>query len=178
VRLKGGDPFVFGRGAEEADALAAAGVAYEVVPGVTSAVAALAAAGIPVTDRRMASSFAVVTGHCAAGDVDWDSLATGVDTLVVLMGLRRLPEIAHRLVAAGRAPDTPAAVVAHGTLPDQLVVTAPLGELPAAVARAGLSAPAIIVVGEVASRARASSPPGVAGVAGRREPLAATPPEM
>jgi len=169
VRLKGGDPFVFGRGAEEADALAAAGVAHEVVPGVTSAVAALAAAGIPVTDRRLASSFAVVTGHCAGGDVDWAALATGVDTLVVLMGLARLPEIVERLVAAGRSPASPAAVVAHGTLPDQAVVVAPLGELPAAVAQARLTAPAVIVVGEVVRRVHS---PDAAGVAAAPTPPA------
>jgi uroporphyrin-III C-methyltransferase/precorrin-2 dehydrogenase/sirohydrochlorin ferrochelatase len=149
VRLKGGDPFVFGRGAEEVDALAAAGIRYEVVPGVTSAVAALGAAGIPVTDRRVSSSFAVVTGHCATGEVDWDRLALAVDTLVVLMGLRRLPEIVERLLAAGRPGDTPAAVVGNGSLPDQRVVTSTLAELPAAVALAGVSPPAIIVIGDV-----------------------------
>ncbi|HEY4937718.1 MAG TPA: siroheme synthase CysG [Actinomycetota bacterium] len=149
VRLKGGDPFVFGRGAEEVDALAAAGIRYEVVPGVTSAVAALGAAGIPVTDRRVSSSFAVVTGHCATGEVDWDRLAMAVDTLVVLMGLRRLPEIVERLLAAGRPGDTPAAVVGNGSLPDQRVVTSTLAELPAAVALAGVSPPAVIVVGDV-----------------------------
>jgi uroporphyrin-III C-methyltransferase len=149
VRLKGGDPFVFGRGAEEAGALAAAGVPYEVVPGITSAVAALGAAGIPVTDRRLSSSFAVVTGHCATGEVDWDRLAMAVDTLVVLMGLRRLPEIVARLLAAGRPGDTPAAVVENGSLPEQRVVSATLDELPAAVARAGISPPAIIVIGDV-----------------------------
>jgi uroporphyrin-III C-methyltransferase/precorrin-2 dehydrogenase/sirohydrochlorin ferrochelatase len=149
VRLKGGDPFVFGRGAEEAGALAAAGIRYEVVPGVTSAVAALGAAGIPVTDRRLSSSFAVVTGHCATGEVDWDRLATAVDTLVVLMGLRRLPEIVASLLAAGRSGETPAAVVENGTLPGQRVVTTTLAELPAAVALAGISPPAVIVVGEV-----------------------------
>ena len=149
VRLKGGDPFVFGRGAEEADALAAAGIRYEVVPGITSAVAALGVAGIPVTDRRLASSFAVVTGHCATGEVDWDRLATAVDTLVVLMGLRRLPEIVERLLAAGRPGDTPAAVVENGSLPGQRVVASSLADLPAAVARAGMSPPATIVVGEV-----------------------------
>jgi siroheme synthase len=131
------------------DALAAAGVRYEVVPGITSAVAALGAAGIPVTDRRLSSSFAVVTGHCATGEVDWDRLATAVDTLVVLMGLRRLPEIVERLLAAGRAADTPAAVVENGSLPGQRVVASSLAELPAAVARAGLSPPAVIVVGDV-----------------------------
>lgn len=168
VRLKGGDPFVFGRGAEEADALAAAGVAHEVVPGVTSAVAALGAAGIPVTDRRAASSFAVVTGHCAAGDVNWDALATGVDTLVVLMGLARLPDIVDRLVAAGLSPASPAAVVAHATLPDQAVVTAPLGELADAVNRAGLTAPAVIVVGEVVRRVHSADAAGVAAVPTQR----------
>src|SRR5207245_855589 len=111
VRLKGGDPFVFGRGAEEAEALAGAGVPFEVVPAPTSAVAAAASAGIPVTDRRWSSSVAIVTGHCASGDVDWAALATAVDTIVVLMGLGRLGEIAGRLIAAGRSPHTPAAVV-------------------------------------------------------------------
>ena len=149
VRLKGGDPFVFGRGAEEADALSAAGIRYEVVPGITSAVAALGAAGIPVTDRRLSSSFAVVTGHCATGEVDWDRLATAVDTLVVLMGLRRLPEIVERLLAAGRPGDTPAAVVENGSLPAQRVVASSLADLPAAVARAGMSPPATVVVGDV-----------------------------
>jgi uroporphyrin-III C-methyltransferase/precorrin-2 dehydrogenase/sirohydrochlorin ferrochelatase len=162
VRLKGGDPFVFGRGAEEADALAAAGVRYEVVPGVTSAVAAVGAAGIPVTDRRFSSSFAVVTGHCATGEVDWDRLATAVDTLVVLMGLRRLPEIVGRLLAAGQPGDTPAAVVENGSLPGQRVVSSSLAELPAAVDRAGLSPPAVIVVGDVVRlrRERVDRDPG------------------
>lgn len=151
VRLKGGDPFVFGRGAEEAEALAAAGIDFEVVPGPTSAVAGLAAAGIPVTDRRHASSVALVTGHCGDGTVDWAGLATSVDTLVVLMGLRHLPEIVARLLAGGRPPDTPAAVVQDGTLPTQRVVTACLAELPAAVEAAGIGSPALIVVGSVVS---------------------------
>jgi siroheme synthase len=140
---------VFGRGAEEVDALVAAGIRYEVVPGITSAVAALGAAGIPVTDRRVSSSFAVVTGHCATGEVDWDRLAMAVDTLVVLMGLRRLPEIVKRLLDAGRPGETPAAVVQNGSLPDQRVVTSTLAELSAAVARVGISPPAIIVIGDV-----------------------------
>ena len=151
VRLKGGDPFVFGRGAEEAEALAEAGIDFEVVPGPTSAVAALAAAGIPVTDRRHASSVAIVTGHCGSDRVDWAGLAASVDTLVVLMGLRHLPEIVARLLAAGRPGDTPAAVVQEGTLPTQRVVTACLAELPAAVADAGVCSPAVIVVGSVVS---------------------------
>ena len=149
VRLKGGDPFVFGRGAEEAEALAGAGVPFEVVPAPTSAVAAAASAGIPVTDRRWSSSVAIVTGHCASGDVDWAALATAVDTIVVLMGLGRLGEIAGRLIAAGRSPHTPAAVVENGSLPTQRVITAELGELPGAAARAGISPPALIVIGDV-----------------------------
>jgi uroporphyrin-III C-methyltransferase len=149
VRLKGGDPFVFGRGAEEALACAAAGVAWEVVPGISSALAVPAQAGIPVTHREVSGSFAVVTGHCVCGDrVDWEALAR-VDTLLVLMGLARLPEIAARLIAHGRAPETPAAVISQGTLPDERTVVALLGRLAAAVDRAGLASPAVIVVGEV-----------------------------
>jgi uroporphyrin-III C-methyltransferase/precorrin-2 dehydrogenase/sirohydrochlorin ferrochelatase len=149
VRLKGGDPFVFGRGAEEAEALAAAGVPFEIVPAATSAVAALASAGIPVTDRRWASSVAIATGHCAGGEVHWSRIASAVDTIVVLMGLGHLADIVERLLAAGRAPDTPAAVVESGTLPHQRVVTAELSRLPEEVALAGISSPAVIVVGDV-----------------------------
>jgi uroporphyrin-III C-methyltransferase / precorrin-2 dehydrogenase / sirohydrochlorin ferrochelatase len=153
VRLKGGDPFLFGRGSEEAEALAAAGIGFEVVPGPTSALAALAYAGIPATDRRCSSSIAVVTGHSADelqhGRVDWARLATATDTLVVLMGLGRLDEIVERLLAAGRHPDTPAAVVSRGSLPDQRVVGAELGRLPAAVAATDLPGPALLVVGDV-----------------------------
>ena len=149
VRLKGGDPFVFGRGAEEAEALARAGIPFEVVPAPSSAVAALAAAGIPVTDRRHASSVAVVTGHCVAGAVDWPHLAAGADTLVVLMGLRHLEEIVAALLAAGRDPATPSAVVENGTLASQRVVVAGLADLPGEVAAAGLKSPSVIVVGEV-----------------------------
>src|SRR5205085_8490799 len=112
VRLKGGDPFVFGRGGEEALALVAAGVAFEVIPGVTSAVAAPAYAGVPVTHRGLASSFAVVTGHeddeKDATNVDWTRLATAVDTIVVLMGGAALPGVAKALIAGGRDPATPA----------------------------------------------------------------------
>ena len=149
VRLKGGDPFVFGRGAEEALACAEAGVAWEVVPGVSSPVAVPARAGIPVTHREMAAGFAVVTGHCAEGDrQDWASLAR-VETLVILMGLTRLPEIAAALLFHGRGADTPVAVIAQGTLPGEQVVVATLGTIAGDVARAGLKAPATIVVGEV-----------------------------
>jgi uroporphyrin-III C-methyltransferase len=149
VRLKGGDPFVFGRGAEEALACAAAGVAWEVIPGVTSATSVPARAGIPVTHRGIATSFAVVTGHCLGDDrVDWEALAR-VDTLLVLMGLSRLPEVADQLMAHGRSIDTPVAVISRGTLPDERVVVTSLGGLADAVAREGLATPALVVVGEV-----------------------------
>jgi uroporphyrin-III C-methyltransferase len=153
VRLKGGDPFVFGRGGEEALACAEAGVDWQVVPGVTSPVAVPGAAGIPLTHRGIAGCFAVVTGHCAGdgridGRMDWSALAR-IDTLVVLMGLERLGEIAGLLLANGRSPETPAAVVAHGTLPDEQVVVATLGELAARVEELGIESPATVVVGEV-----------------------------
>jgi uroporphyrin-III C-methyltransferase/precorrin-2 dehydrogenase/sirohydrochlorin ferrochelatase len=150
VRLKGGDPFVFGRGAEECEALHAAGVPFHVVPGVTSAIAAPAAAGIPVTHRRLASAFAVVTGHESDGvsSLDWEALAR-VPTLVVLMGLSALPEITARLLAHGAHPDTPAAVIASGTLPGQRTVVGTLATLAAQVAAEGLEPPATVVVGEV-----------------------------
>jgi len=126
VRLKGGDPFVFGRGGEEALALADAGVPFEIVPGVSAAVAVPAYAGIPVTHRGLASSFAVVTGHEDPGKdgpgVDWARLATSVDTLVLLMGARSLPRIAAELVAHGRAPDTPVALIRWGTTEAQEAV--------------------------------------------------------
>ncbi|MFY9825123.1 MAG: uroporphyrinogen-III C-methyltransferase [Thermoanaerobaculia bacterium] len=149
VRLKGGDPFVFGRGAEEALACAEAGVAWEVVPGVSSPVAVPARAGIPVTHREIAAGFAVVTGHCAEGDrQDWAALAR-VETLVILMGLSRLPEIAAALLFHGRGAETPVAVIAEGMLPGERGVVASLGTIAGDVARAGLKAPATIVVGEV-----------------------------
>ena len=150
VRLKGGDPFVFGRGAEECEALHAAGVPFRVVPGVTSAIAAPAAAGIPVTHRRLASAFAVVTGHECDGvsSLDWEALAR-VPTLVVLMGLSALPEITARLLEHGADPDTPAALIASGTLPTQRTVVGTLATLAARVAEEGLEPPATVVVGEV-----------------------------
>jgi len=150
VRLKGGDPFVFGRGAEECEALRAAGVPFRVVPGVTSAIAVPAAARIPVTHRRLASAFAVVTGHECDGvsNLDWQSLAR-VPTLVVLMGLSILPEIIARLLEHGADPDTPAAAIASGTLPAQRVVVATLATLAERVAEEGLEAPVTVVIGEV-----------------------------
>ena len=156
VRLKGGDPFVFGRGGEEAEALAAAGIEFEVVPGVTAGVAAPAYAGIPVTHRDEASAVAFVTGHEDPGKdesaLDWDALARFPGTLVLYMGVRRLAEIADRLIDAGRSRDEPAAVIERGTFPGQRTVTAPLGDLPGAVAEAGIEAPAITVIGPVARR--------------------------
>jgi len=152
-RLKGGDPFVFGRGGEEADHLHAQGVPFVVVPGVTSAVAAPAYAGIPVTDRRAASSFAVVTGHEGAGkserSVNWAALAQAADTLVVLMGMQSLRENVQALVEAGRAPTTPAAVVEWGTTGRQRAAYADLARIADEVAAQGLGHPAILVVGEV-----------------------------
>jgi uroporphyrinogen III methyltransferase/synthase len=153
VRLKGGDPFVFGRGGEEAEALVRAGVRFEVIPGVTSAIAAPAYAGIPVTHRGLASSFAVITGHeDPAKDesaIDWPRLARGVDTLVFLMGVGRLPEITRRLIEHGRAASTPAAVVEWGTLPRQRTVVGTLETIAADVAAAGIGSPAVTVIGEV-----------------------------
>jgi len=151
VRLKGGDPFVFGRGGEEAAALHEAGVPFEVVPGVTAGVAAPAYAGIPVTNRGAAAAVAFVTGHEAPGkdesDIDWKGLAGFPGTLVFYMGVKNLPLIADALIAAGRDPAEPAAVVRHGTLPDQRTVTAPLANVAERVAAAGITAPAITVVG-------------------------------
>ena len=150
IRLKGGDSFVFGRGAEECEALRAAGVPFQVIPGVTSATAVPAAAGIPVTHRRVASAFAVVAGHECEGrsDLDWDALAR-VPTLVVLMGLSALPDIVARLRAQGMAPDTPAAVIASGTLPEQRTVVGTLADIADLAAAAALAPPAIVVIGEV-----------------------------
>jgi uroporphyrinogen III methyltransferase/synthase len=154
VRLKGGDPFVFGRGGEEAAALAAAGVPFEVVPGVTAGVAAPAYAGIPVTHREAASAVAFVTGHEDPAKeetaLDWEALARFPGTLVFYMGVRNLPLIAERLVAAGRSADEPAAVVARGTQPAQRTVTGTLADIAARVADAGIRPPAITLVGAVA----------------------------
>jgi uroporphyrin-III C-methyltransferase len=150
IRLKGGDPFVFGRGGEEAEALAAAGIPFEVVPGVSSAVAVPAYAGIPLTHRRLSSSFAVITGHetCKDGaSVDWSGLATAVDTLVILMGLKNLPRIAAELIAHGRAPETPVALVRWGTTERHETIEGTLADI---VEKARpLRPPVVIVVGEV-----------------------------
>ena len=154
VRLKGGDPFVFGRGGEEALALVEAGVAFEVVPGVSSAVAAPAYAGIPVTHRGLSTSFAVITGHedpqKKALGINWPHLAHGVDTLIFLMGVGNLPEIVAQLVAHGRPADTPAALVRWGTRPEQETVSGTLADIVERARAAGLKPPAVTVVGEVA----------------------------
>lgn len=151
VRLKGGDPFVFGRGGEEAEMLHAAGIPFEVVPGVSSAIAVPASVGIPVTQRDRAANFTVITG-CRKKNLtiedcqDWEALAR-LDTLVILMGMRRLPQIAAQLIAAGRTPSTPAAVIQWGTTPRQKVATGSLADI--AEQAHELTSPGTIVVGEV-----------------------------
>jgi uroporphyrinogen III methyltransferase/synthase len=155
VRLKGGDPFVFGRGAEEAEALRAAGVPFEIVPGISSALAAPAYAGIPVTHREHAASFTVLTGHedpsKLASTLDWAKLADPNRTLLILMGTANLAEIAKQLVTNGLPPATPAAVVSEGTRPTQRTVLGTLASIVEDVKRANVGAPAVIVVGEVAA---------------------------
>ncbi len=150
VRLKGGDPFVFGRGGEEAQALVEAGIRFEIVPGVTSAVAVPAYAGIPVTQRGVACSVAFITGHSAGSEplhLDWQGLARGVDTLVFLMGVKSLPEIVTSLMEAGRPPHTPVAVIERGTLPQQKTTVGTLADIQAKAV--GVQPPSIIVVGDV-----------------------------
>lgn len=153
VRLKGGDPFVFGRGGEEALFLRENGIDFEVVPGVTSAVAVPAYAGIPVTHRDMTSTLAIVTGHerpeKLKSSIRWDNIATGAGTLVFLMGVENLGFIVQRLVACGRAATTPCALIRWGTLPGQQVLTGTLGDIEERVKEAGFEPPAVIVVGEV-----------------------------
>jgi uroporphyrinogen III methyltransferase/synthase len=156
VRLKGGDPFVFGRGGEEGEALREAGVEFEVVPGVTAGVAATAYAGIPVTHRDDASAVAFVTGHedpeKEESALDWEALARFPGTLVFYMGVKRLEENATSLIAAGRDPEEPAAAIERGTWPGQRTVSATLGSIAEAVEREAVKAPALIVIGEVARR--------------------------
>ncbi len=148
VRLKGGDPFVFGRGSEELLALVRAGVACEVVPGVTSAIAVPAAAGIPLTHRTMSRQFTVVTGH---EDLDWCKLAAIEGTLVLLMGATRVERIAKELITAGRDPFTPVAVIENGTLPGQRTTTGTLDTIGDRATSVGVRAPAVVVVGDVAT---------------------------
>jgi uroporphyrinogen III methyltransferase/synthase len=153
VRLKGGDPFLFGRGGEEAEALAEAGVPFEVVPGVTSAIAAPAYAGIPVTHRDHTSTFAVVTGHedptKADSSIDWQKLATGVGTLVFLMSIGNLPKIVAKLIEHGRDGRTPVAIVQQGTEARQKTVTGTLADIVERAREANIKPPAVTIVGEV-----------------------------
>jgi uroporphyrinogen III methyltransferase/synthase len=158
VRLKGGDPFLFGRGAEEAAALREAGIPYEVVPGVTAALGAAACAGIPLTHRACASAVAFVTGHESpdkeGSALDWSALAHFPGTLVVYMGISRLTAIAEGLIRLGKPAETPAAVVQSATTGEQQTVTAPLAEIAAAARAAGVAAPALVVIGPVVALRR------------------------
>jgi uroporphyrin-III C-methyltransferase len=153
LRLKGGDPFVFGRGGEEALALAAAGIPFRVVPGITAAIAGLAYAGIPATHRDTNSAIALVTGHASDGEVpdglDWPALARGAPVLVLYMALKHIAPITSRLIASGRAPDEPVAVVSKATTDDQRVLETTLARAAEDVAAAQIEPPAIVVVGEV-----------------------------
>ncbi len=158
VRLKGGDPFVFGRGSEEAQALAEAGIEFEVVPGVTAGIAAPAYAGIPVTHRGLSTSVTFVTGHEDPGKdattVDWSALARAGGTIVLYMGVKTLPRTVRALVAGGMPASTPAAAVQWGTYAAQRTVVATLSTLADAIAAAGLSAPVITIIGPVVALAR------------------------
>jgi uroporphyrin-III C-methyltransferase len=152
LRLKGGDPFVFGRGGEEALALVAAGIAFRIVPGISAGVGGLAYAGIPVTHREVNSAVAFITGHDASGlvpdSVDWESLSRGAPVLVIYMALKHIEPIVERLLAAGRSPAEPIAVVSKATTAEQEVLESTLGRIVADVAGAGLEPPAMVVVGE------------------------------
>jgi len=153
VRLKGGDPFLLGRGGEEAEALSNVGIPFVVVPGVTSSIAVPAYAGIPVTNRSLASSVGIVTGHedptKGGSSIAWEKLATGVDTLVFLMGTGNLAQIADELVRNGRPPSTPVAIIREGTSPHQQTLVGTLADIAAKATESGIQSPALIVVGEV-----------------------------
>ena len=153
VRLKGGDPFVFGRGGEEAQSLVEAGIPFEVVPGVSSAVAVPAYAVIPLTHRKLASSFAVITGHEEAEKEEpsppWGELAAAVDTLVVLMGVKSLPQIVQRLIDAGRPAETPVALIRQGTTAEQSTITGTLADIAAKAEAVKLAPPVVTVIGEI-----------------------------
>ncbi len=155
ARLKGGDPFVFGRGGEEAEELAAAGIPFEIIPGITSGIAAAAYAGIPLTHRRYTTDVAFITGHedpeKEKSAIAWDKISTGVGTLVFFMGVKTLPHIVEKLVANGRSPETPCAVIRWGTTPKQETVVGCLSDIVGLVNKRGLRPPAITVVGEVVS---------------------------
>lgn len=152
TRLKGGDPFIFGRGGEEAEALAEQGIEFEVVPGITAGAAAPAYAGIPVTHRHFGSSVAFVTGHRRSDgqdDIRWGSLAKGADTLVIYMGISNLPDICKQLIQHGRPDDTPVALIHWGTMQEQRTVTGTLTDIAEKARQCGIQNPTVIVVGEV-----------------------------
>ena len=159
VRLKGGDPFIFGRGGEELEALGAAGIAAEVVPGITAALGCAAAAGIPLTHRDYAQALVIATAEGKAGEpeLDWAALAKPRQTLAIYMGIGAAARVAERLLAGGLAASTPIAVIENGTRPDQRVLTGRLAELGPIIARASIQGPALIIVGEVAARAEAAA---------------------
>jgi len=160
VRLKGGDPFVFGRGGEEQAYLEARGIEVVVVPGITAATGCAAAAGVPLTHRDHAQAVTFVTGHGRAGGTvpDWAALARGNHTIVVYMGLATAGETAERLMAAGLAGGTPVAIVEKGTTPEQRVVATTLAEMAGTIRDKGVAAPALLVIGELAARARTGAP--------------------
>ncbi len=163
LRLKGGDPFIFGRGGEELEFLCDAGVVFHVVPGITAAVGASAYAGIPLTHRRLAQSCTFVTGHLQDGsmDLDWAMLARARQTVAVYMGSLGLPVLCAKLIEHGRDPSTPIAIVERGTTRKQRVIEGTLADLPARVARTQLHAPTLIIVGEVVALGRKLGPSGV-----------------
>ena len=158
VRLKGGDPFVFGRGGEEMADLIEAGVSVEVVPGITSGIAAPAYAGIPVTHRHYNSSVTFVTGHEAAGkyrpEVNWQAIAQGSETIVIYMGVHNLPKIIPQLLAGGMTPETPIALIRWGTRPDQSELVGRLETIIDRIETTGFAAPAIAVIGRIVNLRR------------------------
>ncbi|MEL6859563.1 MAG: siroheme synthase CysG [Pseudomonadota bacterium] len=154
VRLKGGDPFIFGRGGEEIEALRAAGIEARTVPGISSALGCAASANLPLTHRDHAQTLTFVTGHAKSGevpDLDWDALAKPAQTVVVFMGVGTAPTLAEKLIHAGRAPSTPVAVIENGTRPNEIKVFGTLAELPQLIEHAGIKGPALLVIGEVSA---------------------------
>lgn len=153
VRLKGGDPFLFGRGGEEALVLKKAGIEFEIIPGITSAIAVPAYAGIPVTQRHISSSVAIITGHEASSKristVNWESLARSVDTIVIMMGIRNMKRITGKLIEGGRDPETPVAVIEKGTTKNQRITVGTLANIEKKCVESGVKPPAIIIIGNV-----------------------------
>ena len=153
LRLKGGDPFVFGRGGEEALSLVESNIPFRIVPGISAGIGGLAYAGIPVTHRDTNQTVTFITGHDANGEVphgvDWAQIARGSQVLVIYMALKHAPQITRKLLDGGRRPDEPVAIVADASLPTQCVVETTLGQLPQAIEESGIAPPAIVVIGEV-----------------------------